>query len=265
MTKITDKDIKKCYWNTYFLGVGWNYELMQGLGYMHSMLPVLDKVYTKKEDRIKVAEKYTEFFNTNPHVAPGIIGANIALVEEKPEELDAVSNLKLSLMGSLAAIGDTVLIAVFGSIVFALAAGIANTGGDFAWLAAFVPLLLFVIPIMIFRYKLHYKGYEIGKELFTKYADKFEMLKKYSFILGLVVIGALAATMLKLNLSNELMIGEVILPLNDQIESIIPGILVLLATVGSYKLLGMKKMNSTWLILIVFVVAIILGSLGILV
>lgn len=263
--KITDKDIKKCYWNTYLLGAGWNYERMQGLGYLHAMLPVLDKMYVEKEDRVKAAETYMEFFNTNPHVAPVIVGANISLVESNPKDFDAVRSLKLSLMGPLAAVGDTILIAVFGSIIFAIGASLALSGSNFSWIAGILPLLLFVLPIMILRYKFHYMGYKIGKDLFVKYSSEFEVAKKYAFIVGLTVIGALASSMVKINLAETIMIGSVPIKLRESLNSIMPNLVVFITTILSYKALGMKKMNSTRLLGLVLVLGTILGMLGILV
>src|SRR5215472_3095204 len=84
----------------------WNYERMQALGYCWSMLPIINKVYKTREERIAAIKRHLAFYNTNPQVgSPPIFGATVALEAQRQPEL--VDSLKVGLMGPMAAIGDT--------------------------------------------------------------------------------------------------------------------------------------------------------------
>ncbi len=262
---LTKAELKKSFIKSFWLQLGWNYEVMQGLGYFHGMEEILIKNYSSKEERIKAANAYIEFFNCNPHVTPVILGANIALEEENPQDIEMARNIKLSLMGPLSSVGDTLIVAVFGSIIFALDAALALSGSSFAWFAGLMPFLFFTIPVDYLRYKLFYLGHKYGQDLFTTYADKFELIKKYGYMFGLLVIGGLAASMVKVNLPDVINIGEVPLKLNELINSIFPGIMAFGVTLLCYWALGLKKMTSTRLLFLVLIIGTIIGTLGILV
>lgn len=263
--KLSKKELNSIFRKTMWLQLGWNYETMQGRGYFHAMEPIIEKNYKTAEEKQAAAEMYSEFYNTNPHVSPAIVGANIALEESGLGDAESIRSLKLSLMGPLAALGDTLILAVYGSIVCAIAATIALSGSELAWVGALVPALAFTIPLLVFRYKMFHAGHDLGSNLFTKYAAQFEMAKKYGYIFGLIVIGGLAYSTIHVNFSNEVMIGEVTIALNDQLNAFYPGIATLVFVLGCYWLLGKKWMSSVKLLLIVLGLGTVLGALGILV
>lgn len=262
---LTKQELNKTFMDTFWLQLGWNYEVMQGVGYAHGMQTILEKNYKTEEERIAAAKAYIEFFNCNPHLATTITGINVALEEEKPGDLDMARSVKLSLMGPLSSIGDTLVVAVFGSIIFALDASLALSGSSFAWFAGLMPLLFFTLPVNFLRYKLFFLGHKYGTTLFTEHADKFELIKKYGYMFGLIVIGGLAASMVKVNLVDTITIGDVQLSVGASLNSIFPGLVVLGTTLLAYWSLGLKKMNSTRLLLLVLVIGTLLGALGILV
>lgn len=81
--KIDKSDMRKVYWRQLFgIQVGWNYEKMMGLGYCYSMIPVIKKLYNTKEKISEALKLHLQFFNTNPTMAPFILGADIALEEK---------------------------------------------------------------------------------------------------------------------------------------------------------------------------------------
>ncbi len=262
---LTKKEMKSTFYQSMFLQLGWNYQNMQGLGYCATMEKVIEKNYTTKEEKIKALEIYMDYFNTNPYVSQVVFGANIALEEQEPGDLESVRALKLSLMGPLAGIGDTIIIAIYSTIVLAITATFAMSGNAFAWIAAFFPFVFYSIPIFILRIKLYKLGYEYGTDIFVKYQQEFELIKKYGYIFGIIVIGALGASVLKVNLPEFIMVGEVEIKLNSVINSLLPGILTLLTILGAYWSLGLKKMNSTRLLFSILIIGICLGATGILV
>ncbi|STV75133.1 PTS system protein [Klebsiella michiganensis] len=104
-----NKVLKRVFWRWFLFGQsGWNYEKMQGLGYLYSIYPFLEKKYAKPEEQKDAAKVHSQFFNTNNTMAPGILGVNIALEEQTGlAGKDAVAGIKTGLMGPLAGIGDT--------------------------------------------------------------------------------------------------------------------------------------------------------------
>ena len=52
-----------------------NYEKMQALAYCYAILPFLKFTYRNDEDGLQqAAKRHLQFFNTNPWVAPYILG-----------------------------------------------------------------------------------------------------------------------------------------------------------------------------------------------
>lgn len=76
---------------------------MQNIGFTNAILPGLRNIEPGKLK--KVAEHYLTFFNTQPYMAPTILGVNLHLIEQGQEE--TAVKLNSSLSGSLAALGDT--------------------------------------------------------------------------------------------------------------------------------------------------------------
>src|SRR5450755_445599 len=105
----------------------WNYERMQALGYVYSMLPVINAVYKDKAERIAAMKRHLVFYNTNPQVgSPPIFGATVALEAQRQGE--AVDSIKVGLMGPLAGIGDTIQGILYRPIVAVFAASLALGG-----------------------------------------------------------------------------------------------------------------------------------------
>lgn len=89
----------------------WNFENMQSVGFLYSVLPGLEKIYADEPDKIKAAaRRHIEFFNTHPYFSSHIAAMALAFEEKiQKGEVDpsAVNSAKVGLMGSLGAIGDS--------------------------------------------------------------------------------------------------------------------------------------------------------------
>ena len=134
-----NKVLKRVFWRWFLFGQsGWNYEKMQGLGYLYSIYPFLEKKYTKPEEQKEAARVHSQFFNTNNTMAPGILGVNIALEEQTGlAGKDAVAGIKTGLMGPLAGIGDTLFFVIPTTIIGSVASYLALQGnpvGLILWL-----------------------------------------------------------------------------------------------------------------------------------
>jgi len=86
-----------------FIQAAWNFKGMQNIGFTHAILPGLRQVMPGRVD--EGVRRYLSFFNTQPYMAPTIMGVNLHLHEQGNEEM--IARLGPSLSGTLAALGDT--------------------------------------------------------------------------------------------------------------------------------------------------------------
>lgn len=76
--KITKNDLKKVFFRSFALEYSWNYERQQNMGYCYSMLPIIEKLYNKKEEQIEAVKRHMEFFNTTPYISTLVLGISTA-------------------------------------------------------------------------------------------------------------------------------------------------------------------------------------------
>ena len=109
--KLTKKELNQVFWRSFGLEWSWNYERQMNMSYCYSMLPVIKKLYPNKEDQVAAMKRHLEFFNTTPQLTTLILGISAAMEESNandPEfETESINNVKVSLMGPLAGIGDS--------------------------------------------------------------------------------------------------------------------------------------------------------------
>lgn len=258
--KLTDDDFKQINRRSLFgFQLGWNYERMQGSGYLWTMLPQLRKIYGDNTPELKEMMKtQAQFFNTSPFFNTIITGIDLAIEEQEGiEGEETVSGLKVGLMGAFAAIGDSIFAAlipaIFGAIAASLAA-VGNPAGIFLWIAA-------QIVIMVFRWKQLRFAYNRGTSLVSEMRDQLNALTDAATVLGVFMVGALVATMINIKVGWAPKIGKVPMDLQNNLDMILPKLLPALLVGFVYWLLGKKGMTSTKAILIVIVICVILGGI----
>lgn len=261
--KLTKKDFRQINRRS-LLGfqAGWNYERMQASGYLYIMLPQLRKIYGDGTPELKeMMHTHAQFFNTSNFFNTIVTGIDIAMEEkEQIKSKESVSGMKVGLMGPFAAIGDSIFASLIPTIFGALAANMAINGnpiGAFIWLVA-------QIAIMVFRWKQLEFAYKEGVSLVTTMQHKLESLTNAATLLGVFMVGALVATMVKVQIAWEPKIGDLTLNLQNNLDMILPKLLPLGIVLAIYWLLGKKHMNSTRAIFIVIIVTVILSALGVL-
>lgn len=140
--KLTKEDFKQINLrNILTFQLGWNYERMQGSGYLYHILPQLRKMYGDGTEELKIAMKaHSQFFNTSNFLNTIVTGIDLAIEEKEGiDGIDTVSGIKAGLMGPFAAIGDSIFGALIPTIFGALAANMVIQGnpvGIFIWIAA---------------------------------------------------------------------------------------------------------------------------------
>ena len=105
--------------------------------------------------------------------------------------------------------------------------------------------------------------YQKGVSFITDRSASLHNLTEVCSILGIIVLGAMVASTVNVNITYSWTVGDLTQNLGDLLNTIIPCFGNVVTTAILYWALGRKKMNSGRLIWIVIIVAIVLGALGI--
>lgn len=268
--KLTRSDLMKAFWRyVFFFQCGWNYERMQSVGYAYSILPIIKKTRPDPEEFKEAFLTNLNFFNTNPVVgAPLIIGAHAAL-EEAGASFDTTEGLKVGLMGPLAGVGDTVVWALYNSVIFTIGSSMALSGSAFG---PILVMLLVFFPYMAVRYWQFTWAYRQGTNLMKSLGSGgIARITELATIVGLIVIGGFAPSIVRLTTPIEIsrtavVEGEEVINtvnIQNQLDAIIPYLLPLLVTALAYWLLK-RGWKPIYVILVLLAIGFIGGALGIL-
>src|SRR5690606_21366570 len=112
-------------------------------------------------------------------------------------------------------------------------------------------LVLFNLPHMVVRYFGGIYGYKFGTGIMQQANSSgiMEKISKGATIVGLMVIGAMSASMVKLNTALTFNVGEEEIPMQDYLDQIFPLLLPLLYTILMFALLK-KGYKPTTILLI---------------
>lgn len=267
---ITKKDLQKSFWRLQIFGLGLTANNMsaQAIGFATAISPILEKIYKDRphEERVAAMERHLNYFLSQNTATGMILGITAALEETTNEnEKDAVIATKSGMMGPLAGIGDSVFKITIQAIAGSIGAAYALQGNFLG------PLLMFVIynGINIFiKYKGVILGYEKGLNFITsgEQGRAIEKIINISTAVGVIVLGALIGSFVRINVGTEIVVGETIVNIQQLLDNVMPNLLPLLFTVFLYKL--HDKIPRKHLITMIFTILIlgtVLASLGILV
>lgn len=264
--KVGRKELMSVFWRSFTINASYQYERQMSQGFVYSLIPVINKLYDKKEDRVEALQRHSEFFNVTPMVSPFVMGITTAMEEENAndEQFDAksISAVKSALMGPLSGIGDSVFWGTLRPLAAGIACSLALAGNAVAPILFYV---LFNVFNVACRYFGLFKGYELGTSFLSKMAASGIMQKVFlgASIIGMLVIGAMTASMVSVNLALSIGEGDSAILLNDVINGIMPKLLPLLVTLLLYKLIR-KGWKVNTLLLGIVVVSIACCFVGIL-
>lgn len=268
-------------------------------GWCFAMLPAIKKLYKTKEDRTAAMQRHLEFFNTHPYIASPIIGVTLALEEERangaPVDDVAIQGVKVGMMGPLAGVGDPIFWFTVRPMLGALGASLALAGN-------ILGPIIFFLAWNIIRWAFMWYTQEFGYRAGSKITDDLsggllQKVTKGASILGMFVLGALVqrwvnvkftpvvstvkldkgayiewdklpagAQGIKEALSQQAsglaLDSSKVTTLQDNLDSLIPGLAALLLTLLCMWLLK-KKVSPIVIILGLFVVGVGLHVLGI--
>ncbi|WP_432290108.1 PTS system mannose/fructose/sorbose family transporter subunit IID [Olsenella uli] len=263
--KLGKKELMSVFWRSFTINASFNYERQMSQGFVYSMIPALKKLYPAKEDLAQSLTRHGEFFNVTPMVAPLVMGITAAMEEENTKsddfDINSVNGVKAALMGPLSGIGDSIFWGTLRPLAAGIACSLALAGNSFA---PILFLLLFNVFNVACRYFGLFKGYEMGTSFLTKLEKSGALQKVFvaAGIIGLLVIGAMSASMVSVKLALAIGSGDSAILLNDVINGIMPKMLPLLVTLLLYKLIR-KGYKVNTLLLGIIVVSIVLCFFGI--
>ena len=259
MNKIEKKQLKSVFWRSFALQGAFNYERMQNVGYMYSMLPVIKKLYRNKEDQAAAITRHLEIFTTTPAVVPTIMGISAAMEEENANnpafDVQSINAVKASLMGPLAGIGDSIFWGTVRIIAAGIGVSIAKDGNLFGPLLFLVLYNLPNLLVRIFGLKL---GYQVGVNSLDRIQKEglMDKIMAVATIVGLCVVGGMVATMLNITTPLKWNISGAEIVVQDILDQILPKMLPLAFTFGIYKLLKKASITKITIGIIIFGIAV---------
>ncbi len=263
--KIDKKDLNKMFWRMQLFQGSWNYERMQNLAFLFCMKPVLKKIYknSSKEEKTVAIKRHLEFFNTHPTMAAPILGISAAMEEQGRNNAgNAISSLKVGMMGPLAGLGDSIIWLTWMPICMSLGASFCSQGNPLGLILAFLMFNIVNVPLKYYGIKFGYeKGVAFLKE--TKNSDVIQRYTTMATILGLIIVGGLIPQMVAVKVPIVITINKVKVTIQEILDGIMPSLLPLIITFLCYRSIKKGKSSITILLLII-VAAIVLGAIGIL-
>ncbi|WP_156299400.1 PTS system mannose/fructose/sorbose family transporter subunit IID [Streptobacillus canis] len=265
--KYTDKQVKKVVTpsmlnkmavRSFFCQGAFNMERMQAAGWLYSLNPALKEIHTNKEDLSKSMKMHMEFFNTHPLLITFILGLVVAM-EENKEDVDTIRAIKVSTMGPLGGIGDSLFWLTFLSISAGLGASFALQGSIVGPIVFFV---LFNAMQFALKFGLMHYGYKTGVNSIATLKANTQKFTKSITILGLTVVGAMIASFIGLTTKIVIPAGEASVNLQESFDKVMPKLLPVAYTFLMLYLLR-KKVSPLNLVLITLVIGIVGTYLGI--
>ncbi len=266
---LTKNDVFSSWWRwLLFSHSTYNWERMQGLGFAHSMTPIIAKLYKSKEDISAALHRHLIFFNTQPDVGGVIHGIVIAMEEERaagaPITDEAINGVKVGLMGPMAGIGDTVQQGIIIPLALAIGMSIA-TGGELGTatkgnvLGPIIFLLIMMAWAWGFGWWIYYQGYKQGQSAVTNIlaSNQLNKLIVGASVLGNFIMGALAVSFVKLSTPVVFGVGGNNFNIQEILNGIMPNLLPLILVMVVWYLLAKKHVSPTLIMVIIIVVGIL--------
>ena len=230
-----------------------SYEKIQGPAWAFSYIPFAKKFYKDDpEGRRRLLVRHSMFYNTEPQTGQLINGIVASLEEQiamgKPVSEEMPVNIKATLMGPLAGIGDSIIQGIIVPILLSIAMSLAKGGSVIG------PLFYIVAYGIIgptISYIAFHSGYRLGVNAIDVIVGENSKRITDAFnILGVMVVGALAANTIVLKTIAKIPMGGKTQSLQTVLDGIFPALFPLAAVLLSWWLVSSKQMSATKVILI---------------
>ncbi|SEP39705.1 PTS system mannose/fructose/sorbose family transporter subunit IID [Propionispora vibrioides] len=249
----------------FFSHMAYNYQRLQAGGFAVMMGPLLKKLYPDKPGEVIAGlKRHMMFFNTEPRWGAVIHGIVIALEEQRAKgmEIDdaTIVDLKSSLMGPLAGIGDTISGGLYKPCLLGICLGWAATGSIMGPLMFGVFMLGYDLLITHLAIR---KGYSLGTSAVTSVLEGglFKRLTTFFTIMGLFVLGVMVCKFITIDFAWIPVLAGKKIVVKELIDKIVPKILPLLITLVCWQAI-MRGVKVVYVLLALFAFALAGGALG---
>lgn len=251
-------------WRNFMWYYNASFEVLGGWGFAYQLVPFLRK-YKTDEERAEAMTRNIAFWNTNVYaggVVPGMVAAMEAQRAENNETIDgsAIQALKVATMGPVAGIGDSLYHATLVPIILAIGTNMVLDGNSFGWFFSVFGLIALFAGSAFYLVGL---GYNLGVDALSRMRGVIDTVAEGAKYVGLILVGTMVASLVKLNLDITYTTGEKVINLQQILDSIMPGLPILGLFFLTYWLLR-KGVKPIWLIIGLMVVAILGTHLGLL-
>lgn len=259
------KILNQMYWNSGLVFCGFNQVKMEANAFTCTMAPALEQLYKDPKERNEALRRSNGFFNTHAVMFSFIAGLTYALESEKMSkgtvDDDVIENIKVALMGPTAGIGDAFFFNCVRVIAAGIGIGLCATGNV---LGSILFVLLYGGSQMVARWYLLRAGYSLGTSFIDTVFSSglMESLTKSASILGLSMVGAMVATMVKVKLNWTIAVGQTSVVVLDVIDGVMPGILSIGLLFLLMKLIK-KGYRPVTLVMGILVISILLAFVGV--
>lgn len=216
----------------------------QAMGFTYALIPSLADLYNGDKQKMSEAlQRHDTFINTHASFGAFLLGLVYALekqmAEGKPVSSEMITNIKASLMGPLAGIGDSIFHITLRVIGAGIGINFAQQGNIFG---AIIFMLIYGGTFIAIKYPLCKAGYTLGttylKDLFEKGLVK--SLTKAASILGLMMVGGLVSSLMNVTTPLSITFGETSVALQTMFDQIVPETLSIITVFIVYKLIKRK-------------------------
>lgn len=262
MKKLSKKTLNKSFLSWFYGNLTcFSQEHMQTFGYLCSMLPVVEELYDTQDEKKDAMQTYTAFFNTEPQIGTIVVGMTAGLEEAKangePIDGETINGIRAGLMGSLAGIGDSLIVGTLIPILLGIGLGLSGNGSPLGAIFYIVTWNVLMFLGMKFAY---FKGYEMGgKAVEMLVGEQAQALRDSIIMIGTMVIGAVAASWISVTTAFNI---PGVIELQSTFDSVYPKLLSAGTVIFCWWLMTKKKISPTMVMLILVAIAFVGVLLG---
>jgi len=243
-----------------------SYEKIQGHSWAFSYLPFANKYYKNNpEAKRELLIRHSMFYNTEPQtgqIINGIVTSleeQIAIGEDVDKQLPV--NIKTSLMGPIAGIGDSIIQGIIVPLLLSIGMGLATNGSAIGPIFYIISYGFIGTAISYFSYMY---GYKLGiNAIDAIIGENANRITEAFNTLGIIVVGGLSASTIRLTTQLNIPMGEEIKSLQEVFDNIFPGILPLTIVLFAWWLISSKQLTATKVIIILIFITSVGCLLGI--
>ncbi len=209
--------------------------------------------------RVDLIQRHLNFYNTQPNmtIVPGtVLGMEIqrSLGEDVPN--DAIQAVKAALAGSFAGIGDAIVQGMFTPVLTSICMGMSANGSGIGAIALWVLWWAIMWPLDLVMFRAAIKGGASASDSILSAGNKERFMAAIT-ILGCIVVGAVTASTVKLNLAWNITTNGLDISVQKYMDQIYPGLVSFIGLFIVYNVMMKNKISSLKMILILLVVAVI--------